>query len=45
MKVWIDQDSCVGNGIRAELPSDVLGFDGNLAYGRDGDRVLVGGDH
>ena len=41
MKVWIDQDACVGNGICAELAHDLFMFDGNLAYVREGDRVLT----
>ncbi len=41
MKVWIDQDACVGNGICAELAEDLFEFDGDLAYVRDGDRVLT----
>lgn len=42
MKVWIDQDACIGNGICAELAADVFEFDGEFAYVRDGDRVLKG---
>jgi ferredoxin len=41
MKVWIDQGACVGNGICAELAEEVFAFDGDLAYVRDGDRVLT----
>jgi ferredoxin len=41
MKVWIDQRACIGNGICAELAERVFAFDGNLAYVRDGDRVLM----
>ena len=40
MKVWIDQDACVGNGACAELANEVFDFDGELAYVRDGERVL-----
>jgi len=40
MKVWIDQDACIGNGICAELAGDVFEFDGDLAYVKDGDRVV-----
>jgi ferredoxin len=38
MRVWIDQRSCVGNGICAEIANDVFSFDGDLAYvcGADG---------
>ncbi len=41
MKVWIDQDACIGNGICAELAEAVFAFDGDLAYVRSGDRVLT----
>jgi ferredoxin len=41
MKVWIDQNACVGNGICAELAEDLFMFDGDLAYVRDGDQVLT----
>jgi ferredoxin len=41
MKVWIDQRACIGNGICAELAERVFAFDGDLAYVRDGDRVLM----
>ena len=44
MKVWIDQDACIGNGICAELAGEVFIFDGDLAHLRDGDRVLTGRD-
>jgi ferredoxin len=40
MKVWIDQDACVGNGICAELAATVFEFDGHLAYVKDGENVL-----
>jgi ferredoxin len=43
MKIWIDQDACVGNGICAELAEDVFEFDGEYAYVRMGDRVHKGG--
>jgi len=39
MKVWIDQDACIGNGICAEIAGKVFAFDGEFAYVRDGDRV------
>jgi ferredoxin len=41
MRVWIDQHACVGNGICADLAPDVFAFDGELAYVRDGDRLLT----
>jgi ferredoxin len=40
MKVWVDQDTCVGNGICADLAGDVFEFDGELAYVRDGNEAL-----
>ena len=40
MKVWIAQDACVGNGVCAELANEVFEFHGELAYVRDGERVL-----
>lgn len=42
MKVWIDQDACVGNGICADLAGEVFEFDGELAYVKDGNAVLKG---
>jgi ferredoxin len=44
MRVWIDQPSCVGNGICAEICPEVFELaDGDIAYVRDGDRLLPGG--
>ena len=44
MRVWVDQDLCVGNGICEELCPDVfLVVDGDLAYVRDGAKLLPGG--
>jgi ferredoxin len=40
MRVWVDQDACVGNGVCAELAGDVFEFDGELAFVKDGDKVL-----
>jgi len=40
MKVCIDQDACIGNGICADLAAEVFDFDGEFAYVRDGDQVL-----
>lgn len=40
MKVWIDKDACIGNGICAELAADVFEFDGEFAYARNGARVV-----
>lgn len=44
MRVWIDQDLCVGNGVCAELASTVFEFDGNVAFVKDGTRVLTDRD-
>jgi ferredoxin len=41
MKVWIDQDACIGNGICADVAGDLFMYDGDLAYVRDGDQVLT----
>ena len=41
MRVWIDQDACIGNGICVELAEDVFMFDGDLACVRDGAQVLT----
>jgi len=44
MRVWIDQDLCVGNGICEELCPDVFELvDGGIAYVRDGNRLLPKG--
>jgi ferredoxin len=44
MRVWIDQDLCVGNGICEELAPTVFQIaDGAIAYVRDGDRLLPNG--
>ena len=44
MRVWIDQDLCVGNGICEELAPDVFQLvDGAIAYVRDQDRLLPRG--
>ena len=45
MKVWIDQKSCVGNGICTEICPEVFVLaDDDLAYVRDGDRLLPPGE-
>lgn len=44
MRVWIDQDLCVGNGVCAELAGKVFEFDGNLAFVKDGATVLTDRD-
>ncbi len=44
MRVWIDQPACVGNGICAEICPEVFVLtDGDIAYVRDGDRLLPEG--
>jgi ferredoxin len=44
MRVWIDQPSCVGNGICAEICAEVFELaDGDIAYVRDGGRLLPEG--
>ena len=44
MRVWIDQDLCVGNGICEELCPDVFQLtDGDIAYVRDGESLLPKG--
>lgn len=44
MRVWIDQDLCVGNGICEELCPEVFQLiDGAIAYVRDGERLLPKG--
>jgi ferredoxin len=44
MRVWIDQDLCVGNGICEELAPDVFHLiDGEIAYIREGDHLLPRG--
>ena len=44
MRVWIDQRSCVGNGICAEICPEVFALtEGDIAYVRDGQRLLPGG--
>jgi ferredoxin len=44
MRVWIDQDLCVGNGICEELAPEVFQIvDGAIAYVRDGDKLLPRG--
>jgi ferredoxin len=46
MRVWIDQDLCVGNGICEELSPEVFEIvDGAIAYVRDGNRLLPRGQH
>ena len=44
MRVWVDQDLCVGNGICEELCPEVFQLtDGAIAWVRDGDRLLAKG--
>ena len=45
MKVWIDQKSCIGNGICTEICPEVFALaDTDIAYVRDGDRLLPEGE-
>jgi len=43
MKVWIDQDQCIGNGICEELALAVFELRNGIAYVRDNDRLLPSG--
>ena len=44
MRVWIDQDLCVGNGICEDLCPEVFQLtDGDIAYVHEGDRLLPRG--
>ena len=43
MKVWIDQDLCVGNGICEDLCPEVFRVVDAVAWVRDGDRMLPSG--
>ena len=44
MRVWIDERSCVGNGICEELCPEMFTIvDGDVAKVRDGNRLLPGG--
>jgi len=44
MRVWVDQDLCVGNGICEELSPAVFQIvEGAIAYVLDGDRLLPRG--
>jgi ferredoxin len=44
VRVWIDQDQCVGNGVCEELCPEVFYLaDGDLAYVREGDHLLPKG--
>jgi ferredoxin len=44
MRVWIDQDLCVGNGICEELCPEVFQLiDGAIAHVRDATRLLPKG--
>jgi ferredoxin len=45
MRVWIDQKACIGNGICEEVCPEVFAVvDGDIAYVRDGDRLLPEGE-
>ena len=43
MKVWIDTDACVGNGVCEEAAPEVFHYDGSLAYVKVGDKLLPKG--
>ena len=45
MRVWIDQKACIGNGICEDVcPEAFMLVDGDIAYMRDGDRLLPEGE-
>ena len=44
MRVWIDQQACVGNGVCEEVCPELFELgDGDVAYLRDGNRRLPDG--
>jgi ferredoxin len=43
VKVWIDTDACVGNGVCEEAAPDMFHYDGSLAYVKVGDTLLPKG--
>jgi ferredoxin len=43
MKVWIDTDACVGNGVCEEACPELFHFDGTLAYVKSGADLLPKG--
>jgi len=44
MRVWIDQDLCVGNGVCEELCPEIFELvDGDIAYIRDAGSLLPKG--
>jgi ferredoxin len=43
MRVWIDTDACVGNGVCEEACPEMFVYDGNLAYVKSGVTVLPKG--
>ena len=43
MKVWIDTDACVGNGVCEEACPDLFQFDGTYAYLKVGGTLLPKG--
>ena len=43
MKVWIDTDACVGNGVCEEACPELFHFDGTLAYVKSGGDLLPKG--
>jgi len=43
MKVWVDQRSCIGNGVCAEIAPEVFVLgDNDIAFVCEGGRVLRG---
>ena len=40
MKVWVDQASCVGNGVCVDLSPDVFTIDAGIAYVMANGRAL-----
>ena len=45
MRVWIDQKACIGNGVCEDVcPEVFMLVDGDIAYVRDGDRLLPEGE-
>jgi ferredoxin len=43
MKVWIDTDACVGNGVCEEACPELFHFDGTLAYVKSDGGLLPKG--
>jgi ferredoxin len=41
MRVWIDQDLCIGNGVCEEIAPQMIVIVDGLAYVRQGDMVMA----